>query len=125
VNTDGDVRGNRVFRYRTISNHFVPFRSPAPVGAGPRSGHRRILGGPAGEVDHAPTACRIRPDLRVDLGLGRAPGTDQRTARALRRDLDAADDFVGDVQEILAWFGPVEPGTPDRAIPAPGTDVPL
>lgn len=62
---------------------------------------------------------------RVDLGLGRAPGTDQRTARALRRDLDAADDFVGDVQEIQAWFGPVEPGTPDRAIPAPGTDVPL
>jgi luciferase family oxidoreductase group 1 len=62
---------------------------------------------------------------RVDLGLGRAPGTDQRTARALRRDLNAADDFVGDVQEIQGWFGPVEPGTPDRAIPAPGTDVPL
>jgi luciferase family oxidoreductase group 1 len=62
---------------------------------------------------------------RIDLGLGRAPGTDQRTARALRRDLDAADDFVGDVQEIQGWFGPVEPGTPDRAIPAPGTDVPL
>src|SRR5688572_20372903 len=48
---------------------------------------------------------------RIDLGLGRAPGTDQRTAQALRRDpLDAADRFPQDLQELQGYFEPVVPG---------------
>src|SRR5687768_15311368 len=47
---------------------------------------------------------------RIDLGLGRAPGTDMRTARALRRDLaSSSDDFPQDVQELQALFAPVQP----------------
>src|SRR6195256_4204703 len=47
---------------------------------------------------------------RIDLGLGRAPGTDQITARALRRNLNAkADDFPADVQELLAYFETATP----------------
>src|SRR5215212_7675652 len=47
---------------------------------------------------------------RIDLGLGRAPGTDQRTLRALRRDPASADTFPLDVQELQAFFAPVEEG---------------
>src|ERR1041385_2721561 len=47
---------------------------------------------------------------RIDLGLGRAPGTDQRTLRALRRDRDRADDFPQDVLELQHFLAPVEPG---------------
>lgn len=48
---------------------------------------------------------------RIDLGLGRAPGTDQRTARAMRRDLmQAAENFPQDVLELQALLGPVQPG---------------
>ncbi|MBK8582498.1 MAG: hypothetical protein IPL86_11935 [Flavobacteriales bacterium] len=48
---------------------------------------------------------------RIDLGLGRAPGTDQLTARALRRDVNAsADQFPQDVQELQFYFQPAEPG---------------
>src|SRR5450631_597826 len=48
---------------------------------------------------------------RIDLGLGRAPGTDQATAWALRRDLDAsADHFPEDVQELQAYLAPLQPG---------------
>src|SRR6186713_2295353 len=54
---------------------------------------------------------------RVDLGLGRAPGTDQRTARALRRDLvGAAENFPRDVLELQALLGPVQPGQAVRAV---------
>src|ERR687898_1320564 len=48
---------------------------------------------------------------RIDLGLGRAPGTDMLTARALRRNLDAgADNFPQDVVELINYFAPAEPG---------------
>src|SRR5690348_11287452 len=48
---------------------------------------------------------------RIDLGLGRAPGTDPRTARALRREmLDSADRFPQDVLELLSYFRPLQPG---------------
>ena len=48
---------------------------------------------------------------RIDLGLGRAPGTDQRTARALRRDLaTTAENFPHDVMELQALLGPLQPG---------------
>jgi luciferase family oxidoreductase group 1 len=63
---------------------------------------------------------------RIDLGLGRAPGTDQRTARALRRDLAAtADNFPHDVQELLALLGPVQPNQAVRAVPGAGLRVPI
>src|SRR5690606_8368488 len=47
---------------------------------------------------------------RIDLGLGRAPGTDQRTLRALRRDPTSADTFPQDVLELQALLGPLQPG---------------
>src|SRR6187401_277090 len=47
---------------------------------------------------------------RIDLGLGRAPGTDQLTVRALRRHPSAADSFPQDVAELIAYFRPVETG---------------
>ena len=63
---------------------------------------------------------------RIDLGLGRAPGTDQRTARALRRNLLGSDDtFPQDVAELQAWFAPVQPGQSVRAVPGAGLNVPL
>src|SRR6267378_8201294 len=46
---------------------------------------------------------------RIDLGLGRAPGTDQRTLRALRRDPTSADNFPHDVRELQAFLGPLQP----------------
>src|SRR5882762_1756327 len=60
----------------------------------------------------------------IDLGLGRAPGTDQRTARALRRDmLDSADRFPQDVIELLSYFKAVQPGQTVRAYPGGGLEV--
>lgn len=61
---------------------------------------------------------------RIDLGLGRAPGTDMMTARALRRNLDAgADSFPQDVVELINYFAPAEPGQRLRAVPGEGQDV--
>jgi luciferase family oxidoreductase group 1 len=62
---------------------------------------------------------------RIDLGLGRAPGTDQLTVRALRRDPMRADDFPQDVQELQALLAPVLPGQRVQAVPGGGTEVPL
>jgi luciferase family oxidoreductase group 1 len=62
---------------------------------------------------------------RIDLGLGRAPGSDQVTARALRRSPAAADSFPQDVLELMAYFRPAEPGQLVRAIPGAGLDVPI
>ncbi len=63
---------------------------------------------------------------RVELGLGRAPGTDQAAARALRRSLQSdANEFPRDVLELQAYFGPAEPGQQVRAIPGEGLNVPL
>ena len=62
---------------------------------------------------------------RIDLGLGRAPGTDQATMRALRRYVDGADTFPQDVVELLHYFQPVEPGQAVRAVPGAGLDVPV
>jgi luciferase family oxidoreductase group 1 len=61
---------------------------------------------------------------RIDLGLGRAPGTDAGTARALRRHLDQGDSFPRDVVELLGYLGDGE-GGPVRAIPGTGTRVPV
>jgi len=63
---------------------------------------------------------------RIDLGLGRAPGTDQLTARALRRNLAGdADSFPDDVVELMRYFRPEEPGDPIQAVPGLGCDVPI
>jgi luciferase family oxidoreductase group 1 len=63
---------------------------------------------------------------RIDLGLGRAPGTDQITARALRRTLAGdVDRFPQDVIELMAYFRQAQPGQLVRAVPGAGLDVPL
>jgi luciferase family oxidoreductase group 1 len=62
---------------------------------------------------------------RIDLGLGRAPGGDQATARALRRYHDSADRFPEEVMELQGYFSPAEPGQAVRAVPGEGVDVPL
>lgn len=60
---------------------------------------------------------------RIDLGLGRAPGTDQPTAHALRRYFKGANDYPQNVVELLNYFQPEAPGQTVRAIPGEGTDV--
>ena len=62
---------------------------------------------------------------RIDLGMGRAPGTDHATAKALRRYYDNADAFPRDVQEVLHYFEPVQPGQAVQAVPGSGQDVPV
>jgi luciferase family oxidoreductase group 1 len=70
------------------------------------------------------TLARLFPG-RIDLGLGRAPGTDQLTVRALRTSPAAAEAFPRDVLELQGYFEPVEPGQQIQAVPAAGTRVPL
>lgn len=62
---------------------------------------------------------------RIDLGLGRAPGTDQLTVRALRRDPASTERFPQDVLELQAYLGAVSPGQRIEAIPGSNTYVPL
>ena len=63
---------------------------------------------------------------RIDLGLGRAPGTDQLTARALRRgQVDSADSFPRDVMELQGYFRPVNSGQAVQAVPGAGLAVPI
>ena len=70
------------------------------------------------------TLARLFPG-RIDLGLGRAPGTDQLTLRALRRTPEAAETFPQDVLELQAFLAPPAPGQRIQAVPAAGTEVPL
>jgi luciferase family oxidoreductase group 1 len=97
------------------------------------AGTQRIRIGAGGIMlpNHAPlviaeqfgTLAALHPG-RVDLGLGRAPGTDQIAARALRRNLAAdADEFPQDVAELLAYFRPAEPGQALQAVPGAGEAV--
>ncbi|HEY6333772.1 MAG TPA: LLM class flavin-dependent oxidoreductase [Blastocatellia bacterium] len=62
---------------------------------------------------------------RIDLGLGRAPGTDQLTVQALGRDPNAADRFPQDVLELQALLGPLQPGQRVKAVPGAGLKVPI
>lgn len=63
---------------------------------------------------------------RIDLGLGRAPGTDPLTARALRRGQpNSADTFPHDVMELQAYFRPAQPGQAVQAVPGAGLAVPI
>ncbi|MCS4234262.1 LLM class flavin-dependent oxidoreductase [Stenotrophomonas rhizophila] len=97
-------------------------------------GTRRIRVGSGGIMlpNHSPlqvaeqfgTLASLYPD-RIDLGLGRAPGTDQPTARALRRYFDSADQFPQDVRELLHYFEPAQAGQAVRAVPGAGIPVPV
>jgi len=62
---------------------------------------------------------------RIDLGLGRAPGTDQRTMMALRRNMSPADTFPQDVVELQALLGPLQEGQKVQAVPGTDTNVPI
>jgi luciferase family oxidoreductase group 1 len=103
----------------------------AHVGAG--TSHIRIGAGGIMLPNHAPlliaeqfgTLAALHPG-RVDLGLGRAPGSDQVTARAMRRTLHSnGDDFPQDVVELMAYFQAAEPGQAIQAVPGAGLDVPI
>jgi luciferase family oxidoreductase group 1 len=63
---------------------------------------------------------------RIDLGIGRAPGADQLTARALRRSLSGdIDAFPQDVVELMSYFAPAAPGQQIKAVPGTGLNVPI
>jgi luciferase family oxidoreductase group 1 len=98
-------------------------------------GTQRIRVGSGGVMlpNHAPlivaeafgTLAELYPG-RIDLGLGRAPGTDRETMRALRRDRrETEDDFPREVSELQALLAPAQPGQRLVATPGAGTEVPL
>ena len=62
---------------------------------------------------------------RIDLGLGRAPGTDQRTVRALRRGPESAESFPRDVRELQEYLEPAVDGQPVQAVPGAGSRIPI
>jgi len=70
------------------------------------------------------TLATLFPD-RIDLGLGRAPGTDQRTLQALRRGPNASEYFPDDVIELQTLLGPPQENQSIHAIPGEDTNVPL
>ncbi|MGC4060883.1 MAG: LLM class flavin-dependent oxidoreductase [Aquabacterium sp.] len=99
------------------------------------SGTRQIRVGSGGVMlpNHAPlvvaeafgTLAALHPD-RIDLGLGRAPGTDPLTMRALRRDrVETEEDFPRDVAELQRLLGPVQPNQRLVATPGAGSQVPI
>jgi luciferase family oxidoreductase group 1 len=98
------------------------------------AGTRSIRVGAGGIMlpNHAPyviaeqfgTLARLFPG-RIDLGLGRAPGTDQLTLRALRRAPESAESFPQDVLELQAYLAPAAPGQRIQAVPAAGTELPI
>ncbi|WP_182086044.1 LLM class flavin-dependent oxidoreductase [Aureimonas sp. ME7] len=97
-------------------------------------GTQRIRVGAGGIMlpNHAPlviaeqfgTLATLYPD-RIDLGLGRAPGTDMLTARAMRRSLDNSDNFPQDVLELIGYFSDEAANQRLRAVPGVGTHVPV
>ena len=97
-------------------------------------GTTRIRVGAGGIMlpNHAPlvvaeqfgTLAALYPD-RIDLGLGRAPGTDLVTLRALRRPRESADDFPENVVELMRYLEPARPDQSVRAVPGAGSRVPV
>lgn len=77
-------------------------------------------------AEHFGTLATLYPG-RIDLGLGRAPGTDPVTMRALRRNIrhDEEDGFINDVLELQAYLGPLQSGQTVRAVPGIDTNVPI
>src|SRR5882672_5157890 len=103
----------------------------AHVGAGTSS--IKIGAGGIMLPNHAPlviaeqfgTLAALHPG-RVELGLGRAPGSDQITNRAVRRNLNGdVDEFPRDVVELMSYFQPAEPGQAVQAVPGAGLEVPI
>lgn len=99
------------------------------------AGTRSIRVGSGGIMlpNHAPlvvaeafgTLAELYPE-RIDLGLGRAPGTDPMTMRALRRDrVESEEDFPNDVAELQRLLAPAQPGQRLIAMPGAGTNVPI
>jgi luciferase family oxidoreductase group 1 len=95
--------------------------------------HIRVGSGGIMLPNHAPlvvaeafgTLAELYPN-RIDLGLGRAPGTDRATMQALRRDrVETEQDFPRDVAELQHLLGPVQPGQRIIAMPGAGTEVPI
>jgi luciferase family oxidoreductase group 1 len=125
-------------RYWMAEHHNLPGIASAAtavalahVAAGTK--HIRIGAGGVMLPNHAPliiaeqfgTLAALHPG-RVELGLGRAPGSDQVTARAMRRNLFAIEDqFPQDVLELMGYFRPAEPGRPVQAVPGAGLEVPI
>ena len=124
-------------RYWLAEHHGMPGVASAATAvliAHVAGGTSRIRVGAGGVMlpNHAPlviaeqfgTLASLFPG-RIDLGLGRAPGSDQRTARALRRTLDSDPDaFPRDVLELADYFS-ADPRQPVRAVPGTGLEVPL
>lgn len=125
-------------RYWMAEHHNMPGIASAATAvalAHVASGTSRIRIGAGGVMlpNHAPlaiaeqfgTLAALHPG-RVDLGLGRAPGSDQVTAHALRRTLQGdVDSFPQDVMELMAYFRPAQPGQRVQAVPGAGLEVPL
>ncbi|WP_184520348.1 LLM class flavin-dependent oxidoreductase [Muricoccus pecuniae] len=125
-------------RYWMAEHHNMPGIASAATAvalAHVASGTSRIRIGAGGVMlpNHAPlaiaeqfgTLAALHPG-RVDLGLGRAPGSDQVTAHALRRTLQGdVDSFPQDVMELMALFRPAQPGQRVQAVPGAGLEVPL
>jgi len=125
-------------RYWLAEHHNMPgiASSATAVLVGHMAGATRSIRVGSGGVmlpNHAPlvvaeafgTLATLYPG-RIDLGLGRAPGTDGATMRALRRDrLETEADFPRDVAELQRLLGPVQPGQAITAVPGAGTEVPI
>ncbi|TIW70028.1 MAG: LLM class flavin-dependent oxidoreductase, partial [Mesorhizobium sp.] len=124
-------------RYWLAEHHNMPGIASAATSvviAHVAGGTRTIRVGAGGIMlpNHAPlviaeqfgTLAALFPG-RIDLGLGRAPGTDMATARALRRNLEASDNFPQDVVELMSYFQPAEEGQRIRAVPGEGQKVPV
>ncbi|MES0023523.1 MULTISPECIES: LLM class flavin-dependent oxidoreductase [unclassified Mesorhizobium] len=124
-------------RYWLAEHHNMPgiaSAATAVVIAHVADGTKTIRVGAGGIMlpNHAPlviaeqfgTLAALHPG-RIDLGLGRAPGTDMGTARALRRNLDASDNFPQDVVELMGYFQPAAEGQRIHAVPGEGQKVPV
>jgi luciferase family oxidoreductase group 1 len=128
----------RYTRYWLAEHHNMPGIASAATSIviGYVAGGTRTIRVGAGGImlpNHSPlviaeqfgTLASLYPD-RIDLGLGRAPGTDPLTARALRRDaLDSAEQFPQDVQELQSYFAAPQPRQRIRAVPGAGLEVPI
>ena len=125
-------------RYWVAEHHNMPgiaSSATAVIVGHIASGTRNIRVGSGGIMlpNHAPlvvaeafgTLAELYPN-RIDLGLGRAPGTDQMTMRALRRDrVETEEDFPRDVAELQHLLGPTQPGQRLVAMPGANTNVPI
>jgi luciferase family oxidoreductase group 1 len=132
------VEALRYRRFWMAEHHNLPGIASAATAvalAHVAAGTDRIRIGAGGIMlpNHAPlliaeqfgTLAALHPG-RVELGLGRAPGSDQITARAVRRNLlSDADQFPQDVVELMGYFQPAEPGQPVQAVPGAGLQVPI